>query len=255
MVVAPALIAASTQRRRKSRSVRVASSADHSTSPHRLRARVTELVTSSITSCGCLFSFHFMCTGLVDRKVCMRPRLAGRTASPHRSMSLAPARARPHTVLSVTISEMRRTASKSPLEAMGKPASMMSTLISSRILASSSFSSRDMEAPGDCSPSRMVVSKMITRSDWDADLPSCRGPSDCTDMGFSLRGNGRRSVFQRPPARRAASDTRLGRPGAAKPQSQAQGEVPGGNSRGESRTHGGLCSEKARTGQADAGNL
>jgi hypothetical protein len=66
-------------------------------------------------------------------------------------------------VLSVTIWAISRTASKSPLEAIGKPASITSTPISSRILASSSFSSIDIEAPGDCSPSRMVVSKMMTR--------------------------------------------------------------------------------------------
>ena len=55
-----------------------------------------------------------------------------------------------------------RTASKSPLEAIGKPASITSTRMSSRILASSSFSSMDIEAPGDCSPSRMVVSNSTT---------------------------------------------------------------------------------------------
>ena len=66
-------------------------------------------------------------------------------------------------MLSVTILAISRTASKSPLEAIGKPASITSTPISSRILASSSFSSNDIEAPGDCSPSRMVVSKMMTR--------------------------------------------------------------------------------------------
>ena len=95
----------------------------------------------------------------------MRPRLAGRIASAQRSISAIPARARPHTVLSVTIWAIRRTASKSPLEAIGNPASMTSTRMSSRILASSSFSSRDIEAPGDCSPSRMVVSKTMTRPD------------------------------------------------------------------------------------------
>ncbi len=97
-------------------------------------------------------------------KVWMRPRLALRMASPQRSISATPARAKPQTVLSVTISATRRTASKSPLEAIGKPASITSTRMSSRILASSSFSSMDMEAPGDCSPSRMVVSNTMTRS-------------------------------------------------------------------------------------------
>jgi len=39
-----------------------------------------------------------MCTGLVEMKVWMRPRRAGRIASAQRSMSLAVARASPHTV-------------------------------------------------------------------------------------------------------------------------------------------------------------
>jgi hypothetical protein len=55
------------------------------------------------------------------------------------------------------------TAAKSPSEAIGKPASMMSTPISSRSCAISSFSSWVMVAPGDCSPSRRVVSKINTR--------------------------------------------------------------------------------------------
>ena len=54
----------------------------------------------------------------------------------------------------------RCTASKSPGEAMGKPASMMSTPRSTRAWATSIFSARFMLAPGDCSPSRSVVSKM-----------------------------------------------------------------------------------------------
>jgi hypothetical protein len=46
---------------------------------------------------------------------------------------------------------------------MGKPASMMSTPISSSTAAMRRFSSRFIDAPGDCSPSRSVVSKMKTR--------------------------------------------------------------------------------------------
>ena len=76
VTVTPAGMAASTQRSRKSRSVRVASSADHSTSPHRLRARETDLVTISRTVSGSICSFAFMCSGLVEMKVWMRGRLA-----------------------------------------------------------------------------------------------------------------------------------------------------------------------------------
>ena len=52
------------------------------------------------------------------------------------------------------------TASKSPLEAIGKPASIISTLIESSTSAIWSFSSKFIDAPGDCSPSRRVVSKI-----------------------------------------------------------------------------------------------
>ena len=53
------------------------------------------------------------------------------------------------------------TASKSPGEAIGKPASITSTPNSSNTLEICNFSSKLIEAPGDCSPSRIVVSKII----------------------------------------------------------------------------------------------
>ena len=55
------------------------------------------------------------------------------------------------------------TASKSPSEAIGKPASRMSTPRSTSFAAIRSFSGMVMLQPGDCSPSRSVVSKMYTR--------------------------------------------------------------------------------------------
>ncbi len=54
------------------------------------------------------------------------------------------------------------TASKSPVEAMGKPASMMSTPSSASLPAMRTFSLVVMLQPGACSPSRSVVSKMKT---------------------------------------------------------------------------------------------
>src|SRR4029077_3619260 len=56
------------------------------------------------------------------------------------------------------------TLSKSPREAAGKPASMTSTPSSASARATRSFSGRVMLQPGDCSPSRSVVSKISTRS-------------------------------------------------------------------------------------------
>ncbi len=55
------------------------------------------------------------------------------------------------------------TASQSPREAAGKPASMTSTPSSASARAIRSFSGCVMLQPGDCSPSRSVVSKMRTR--------------------------------------------------------------------------------------------
>ena len=57
-----------------------------------------------------------------------------------------------------------RTASKSPSEAMGKPASRTSTPRSASVAAIRRFSRTVMLQPGDCSPSRRVVSKIVTRS-------------------------------------------------------------------------------------------
>src|SRR6202000_2897599 len=77
MTVAPALIATSTQRQRKSGTVRVASSALHSTSDVKLRARVTEAPIASSTAFSPIFSLCFIWTGLVEMKVWMRGRWAG----------------------------------------------------------------------------------------------------------------------------------------------------------------------------------
>ncbi len=96
-------------------------------------------------------------------KVCTRPDLAGLIAAPARSISPATALAKAHTVLSDTVSATVLTASKSPGLAAGKPASMMSTRIFSRPLAMRSFSSPVIDAPGLCSPSRKVVSKISKR--------------------------------------------------------------------------------------------
>ena len=96
-------------------------------------------------------------------KVWIRGELACFTASQQRSISLKLARLRPQIVAFFDSFAISDTALKSPSEAMGKPASMMSTPISSRSWAISNFSSWDMVAPGDCSPSRRVVSKMSTR--------------------------------------------------------------------------------------------
>ena len=76
-------------------------------------------------------------------------------------MSLKPARANPQTEAFLTILVISLTALKSPGDEIGKPASMISTPISSNSSAMRSFSSCVIAAPGDCSPSRRVVSKIL----------------------------------------------------------------------------------------------
>src|SRR6476659_3757188 len=78
-------------------------------------------------------------------------------------MSFRLDRASPATVATLTRSAMSWTASKSPGDAAGNPASMMSTPSRTMASAISSFSSTVIVAPGDCSPSRNVVSKTQMR--------------------------------------------------------------------------------------------
>ena len=76
-------------------------------------------------------------------------------------MSFLKALAKPQGIeflISLLISD---TASKSPGDEIGKPASIMSIPISSNTLEIWIFSSTLIDAPGDCSPSRIVVSNII----------------------------------------------------------------------------------------------
>ena len=98
----------------------------------------------------------------VETKVWIRGRAESRTASQAVSMSVALARASPAITGPSTWRAISRTASKSPGEAIGKPASMMSTPSRASWWAISSFSEVFSEIPGDCSPSRRVVSKIST---------------------------------------------------------------------------------------------
>src|SRR5215831_6879278 len=90
----------------------------------------------------------------------MRGNFAGFRASTAARMSSFRARANAAIGTSRTSRETAITASRSPLEAIGKPASMMSTPSAASWWAIRIFSSVFMEKPGDCSPSRSVVSKI-----------------------------------------------------------------------------------------------
>ncbi len=139
-------------------------------SPHRLRANRTDSFACSSTCSGDIRSFFSMCSADVAMKVWMRARAAPLSASAAREMSRSLARDSEQMVESLMAPAISCTASKSPLELAAKPASITSTLSRSSWRAIRSFSSLVIEAPGDCSPSRKVVSKMIS---WSAMWTPC----------------------------------------------------------------------------------
>jgi hypothetical protein len=91
------------------------------------------------------------------------------------SMSALWVRASPQIVGPSTLREIASTASKSPGEVIGNPASITSTPSRASCCAISTFSCVLSEIPGDCSPSRSVVSKMWTRFCSDTGLPLMGG--------------------------------------------------------------------------------
>src|SRR5579863_3927073 len=100
---------------------------------------------------------------------------ASLTASQQASMSLTAARASPATATPFTWRAISLTAARSPGDAAGKPASIMSTLRRTSFSATWSFSSVVIVAPGDCSPSRKVVSKIrMTAGSAMISFPPCR---------------------------------------------------------------------------------
>src|SRR5688572_897063 len=163
IVVAPAATAASTTSARNSSSVRDASSGENSTSAHSERACLTPSAAAWMISSHAMLSLYWRWIALVARKRCKRGRRASRIADQARSMSSALQRARP-AITGPSISRaMECTDSQSPREAAGKPASMMSTPRSASARATRSFSGGVIVQPGDCSPSRSVVSNINTR--------------------------------------------------------------------------------------------
>ena len=86
------------------------------------------------------------------------------TACTARRMSSSLVRDRLSTMGVETSSATRRTDLKSPSDDAANPASITSTFSFSSCPATMTFSSMFMVAPGDCSPSRSVVSKILTVS-------------------------------------------------------------------------------------------
>src|SRR5688572_3854127 len=141
---------------------------ENSTSSVYCRAWATAARAWPLTSSRVVCSWWRMWMSEVEMKVWMRGRSASRTAPQAASMSSAWVRARPATIGPSTFRAISCTASKSPGEVIGKPASITSTPRRASWRAMSSFSPVLREMPGDCSPSRSVVSKISTRlgSGW-----------------------------------------------------------------------------------------
>ena len=99
----------------------------------------------------------------VEMNVWIRGRSESLIAPHAASMSALWVRASPQITGPSTPREIASTASKSPGEVIGKPASITSTPRRASCWAISTFSCVFSEIPGDCSPSRSVVSKMWTR--------------------------------------------------------------------------------------------
>ncbi len=163
-MVAPASMARSTTSTRKSSSVRAESSAENSTSSNRSRAIFTPSTARRMISSLAILSLKSRWMGLVARKTWQRRWGASLSASQEAAMSPLLQRER---LAMMGPSTWRLTpwmASRSPGEAAAKPASITSTPRSRSARATWSFCSRFIDAPGDCSPSRSVVSKMMMRS-------------------------------------------------------------------------------------------
>ena len=162
-VFAPALITSPKIIAKNWGSERKASSAENSTSSQNSCANFTDLTAAAMTCSGLMRSFFSMWMGLVAIKVWIRACLACATANPAARMSFSLARAKEHTTERSTTSATDAIAKASPSLAAAKPASIRSTPNRSSWRAICTFSSRVMAAPGDCSPSRKVVSKINTR--------------------------------------------------------------------------------------------
>ena len=145
-------------------SLRQASSGENSTSSVKVRANLTASTAIFMTWSGSFFSLCFIWIGEVAMNVWMRFFFAGAMALPAASISTLLARARAAITGPFTCSATSFVASNCAGDEMGNPASMMSTPSTASCRAISSFCGIDMAAPGDCSPSRNVVSKMTTFS-------------------------------------------------------------------------------------------
>ena len=101
-------------------------------------------------------------------------------------MSFSTQRASPQTRLFSVRSATVRTAWKSPSEMTGKPASITSTPRASSCMATCIFCSTVIAAPGHCSPSLSVVSKICMCSFITVKMLRVRSFGNCARKTFLL---------------------------------------------------------------------
>src|SRR5450759_1550468 len=175
-------------------SVRVASSALNSISasgPRALRPYATHFAAASSASSREIRSLCLRWMSLLAMKTWRCGRSATRRASTARCGSPSLQRARPATATPLVSRAMVWTASNSPGELAGKPASMTSTLRRTSCRATSIFSATVRPAPGACSPSRNVVSKILTDPGATPRLdtgPLAAAPGALSFIGIPLGG-------------------------------------------------------------------
>ena len=151
---------------RKSRSVREASSAENSISASAPSACGRRSPSGRPRASASSRSMRSLCLRWMSRRgdedVEVRPLGAADRLHGALRIAVLAARERRDGDAAGSPAAIRWTASKSPGEAAGKPASMTSTLRRTSWRATSSFSAAVRPAPGACSPSRRVVSKIRT---------------------------------------------------------------------------------------------
>ncbi len=140
IILAPLLITASNSLQRKSRSLLVASMAENSTMSVYLRLLFTASFASSITSSLLFFSWYCRWISDEDMKVCITGCSAPFRASPAASISLRFALASAAIFLSLILPDISFTDLKSPLDDIGKPASIISAFNLESCSAISNFS-------------------------------------------------------------------------------------------------------------------
>ena len=129
MVVAPASMQLFTTSARYSRSVRLASIGENSTSSRKVFASAVMDTARSCTSRWVIRNWPSRWIGEVPMKTWIRARAAGSSAAAQARTSASKHRERPAmTAPSDLFAAMAFTAAKSPGELCGKPASMTSTL-------------------------------------------------------------------------------------------------------------------------------